>query len=348
MANTRISDLSAGGVFIGTDIFPVVETVAVGPVKKTGSQLQEFVEDTVGTGLLDSSTIDFTYDDVAGTFTAIVKNNSIGSAQIDETDDAAIRSELALTETLSADRTYFVNDTTGNDTNDGLSSGAPFKTVQKGIDIAAGLNLAGFTVTISVADDTYNEDLVFKTQPTGVVSLQGNTTTPANCVVNASALTVFASGIIGSYVMQGFEVIAPSTGQNFTILDCTITFRFGNMVFNGAQRHINMRGPNTFLEVIGNYEMKGNANWHILASNRATLNSGIFTVTVTGTPAFAVAFVATSRNASVLYSAVTFSGAATGKRYSGVIASLIDSGAGGANFFPGDAAGTVDASSVYN
>ena len=40
MANTRISSLAAGAAVTGTDLFPVVQTVGVGPVKITATQLK--------------------------------------------------------------------------------------------------------------------------------------------------------------------------------------------------------------------------------------------------------------------------------------------------------------------
>ena len=42
MANTRISSLTAGSAIAGTDLFPDVQTVGVGPVKVTATQLATF------------------------------------------------------------------------------------------------------------------------------------------------------------------------------------------------------------------------------------------------------------------------------------------------------------------
>jgi len=69
MANTRVSDLSAGGAFASTDIMYVVETTGVGGVKKTGTQLAEYVRDTVGALVVAGSNIGVVYDDGADTLT---------------------------------------------------------------------------------------------------------------------------------------------------------------------------------------------------------------------------------------------------------------------------------------
>lgn len=42
MANTRISDLAAGAAVSGTDLFPDVQTVGVGPVKVTAAQIKTY------------------------------------------------------------------------------------------------------------------------------------------------------------------------------------------------------------------------------------------------------------------------------------------------------------------
>jgi hypothetical protein len=69
MANTRVSDLSAGSAVAGTDIIYVVETAGVGGVKKTLTQVQEFVEDELNGAFIGGTNITVTYSDVAGTFT---------------------------------------------------------------------------------------------------------------------------------------------------------------------------------------------------------------------------------------------------------------------------------------
>jgi hypothetical protein len=69
MANTRISDLSAGGAIISTDIFPSVETAGVGPVTKTGAQLAEYARDVIAAFAVAGSNIGIVHDDVNDTLT---------------------------------------------------------------------------------------------------------------------------------------------------------------------------------------------------------------------------------------------------------------------------------------
>lgn len=69
MANSRLSDLSAGGAFADTDILYVVETTGVGGVKKTLTQLKEWTQDVMAAAFVSGANILITYNDGAGTFT---------------------------------------------------------------------------------------------------------------------------------------------------------------------------------------------------------------------------------------------------------------------------------------
>lgn len=95
-------------------------------------------------------------------------------------------------EVLTANRTYYVR-TDGNDGNSGLAntSGSAFLTVQKAIDIVAALDIGVFNVTIQVADGTYTGSVVVNGPwlGSGVVTVQGNLTTPANVLFNTGANT---------------------------------------------------------------------------------------------------------------------------------------------------------------
>ena len=70
------------------------------------------------------------------------------------------------------------------------------------------------------------------------------------------------------------------------------------------------------------------------------------TATLTGTPAF-TAF-ANINNGSLLYAtAVTYSGAATGTRYSVVNNAVANTNGGGASYFPGSVAGATSTGGQY-
>jgi hypothetical protein len=84
---------------------------------------------------------------------------------------------------------------------------------------------------------------------------------------------------------------------------------------------------------------------HIDAGDKATVDiSGpnpAITVTITGTPAFSSQFVGASFDAMAKTQSVTFSGSATGKRYSAAQTAMVYTGTGNASYLPGNSAGTV-------
>jgi len=63
------------------------------------------------------------------------------------------------------------------------------------------------------------------------------------------------------------------------------------------------------------------------------------TRTLTGTPAFATAFANSTTLGELFFTNITYSGAATGTRYAVAASALINTNGGGANYFPGNAAG---------
>lgn len=73
---------------------PTLKAHTTGTLIPLGGLSTEAAQDIVGAMALDSATIDFTYDDGAGTLTAIVKPGSIGTAQLDF--DPATQAELDI------------------------------------------------------------------------------------------------------------------------------------------------------------------------------------------------------------------------------------------------------------
>ena len=146
-------------------------------------------------------------------------------------------------EVLTGNRTYYVR-SDGSDSNTGLvdSAGGAFLTIQKGINVASGLDLAGFTITIQVADGTYTGSIsVDKPFIGGNVFLIGNTTTPANCIISHSAYGAFSiSGGGVALSVGGFKVqnsAASSLGQGILISNGAQVTISGNMDFGACTRY---------------------------------------------------------------------------------------------------------------
>ena len=105
-------------------------------------------------------------------------------------------------------------------------------TIQKAIDVVAALDLSIYDVAIRVADGTYTAAATVKAPwvGSGAVTLTGNTTTPANCIITVAAgwLTVKNGAVLN---VGGFDVSCsagnPITATDFGTINITGKMRYG-------------------------------------------------------------------------------------------------------------------------
>ena len=107
--------------------------------------------------------------------------------------------------------TFYVNTAFGLDTNTGLTSLVPFKTINACINaIYHGWDFNGYTCTISIANGTYNEGNALTGLPLGcsAVNFVGNVDAPSYVIINATNSNCFyvAGGFIGS--ISGVTLVA--------------------------------------------------------------------------------------------------------------------------------------------
>jgi hypothetical protein len=252
---------------------------------------------------------------------------------------------------LTANITYYVR-VDGSDSNTGLvdSAGGAFLTIQKAINVLNTLDGGGFAATIQVRTGTFTGAVRFGTPFIGFssVQLQGDATTPANVllsVANANAITVDNGTVV---FIRGFKITTTgSAGYAIETFNQSIANINGNMEYGACiQGHL-FAFTNSTINVSVGYTISGGSpgGFHLAAPNAVVNNSLIaFTVTLTGTPAFAV-FAYADRLGLVNWGNVTFSGAATGVRYQAGGNGVIFTNGGGANYFPGNAPGIIPAGS---
>ncbi len=248
-------------------------------------------------------------------------------------------------ELLTANRDYFVR-TDGSDSNNGLANtaGGAFLTTQKAIDvIKATIDLGGFIVTIKHAAGTYTNTTSVQGPfvGAGAVTLEGDTTTPSNVLISttsADCLTVTSGAAIN---IKGFKLATTTSGNGLSAstngrISINGKMDFGAVVtahmFAGTGAQINTGAQN--------YDITGGAAFHYLAQSGGQITDVANTITLTGTPAFSVAFAFADTAAFLSTFSQTFSGSATGTRYSISTGGVINTNGGGANYFPGNAAGS--------
>lgn len=258
-------------------------------------------------------------------------------------------------QTLTTNRTYYVR-TDGSDSNNGLAntSGGAFLTLQKAWDVASTLDLSTYNLTISVADDggsPYTAGINFNKMPLGgaAINITGNATTPDSCEIAASG-DVFAVNmpITTPLTISGFYV-SSSTGNGVRQVAVGQLFlgamKYGSVHSSGA--HIRGEVPGSKIRCLSNYEISGGGGRHVFVTEEGFIRMTGLTVTLTGTPAFVTNFASASQNSYLQISGNTYSGSATGARYSSVSAATIDTAGGGATYLPGDSAGSTATGGQY-
>ena len=255
--------------------------------------------------------------------------------------------------TLKANTTFYVS-TTGNDSNNGLAVGTPWATLQHAYNtIQNTYDLNGFTVTLQLANGTYNQTLILS----GPLIGQG---TPGNFVINGNAtptLVVVNGGLTqaiqanfgGSCVVQNMQV----QGLVGLSADGPNTFvNFKNIVFGVCTTAHIYSLNQAYIQCIGNYSIAGNAPIHANVGNLAYLDlsngSAGVTITVGGGLTFSLAFAYSQNNAVLFTPNTTFStNVATGVRYNVIKNATIDTGGAAATYFPGNASGTFATNGIY-
>lgn len=255
---------------------------------------------------------------------------------------------IGLREQLTANRTYYVR-TDGSDSNDGLSnsSGGAFLTVQKAIDVACALDLSIYSVTIQIGAGTYTSPIAGKSYVgAGPIYIKGDETTPSNVLFNITSGTssvMTFDGVIGLYILSGFK-FQSSVLHGIAVSNSYVQAHHIEVgACNGVQLAANFGG---LLRVTSDYTISGGGSVHLNTSRGGVISAPYVAVTVTGTPNFSAAF-CLANEFSFIRAPGSFTGAATGVRYSASGNAVIATGGGGASFFPGDSAGSTATGGQY-
>lgn len=255
-----------------------------------------------------------------------------------------------IRERLTANRTYYIR-SDGSNSNDGLAdtAGGAFLTIQKFIDtIARTIDLGGFNVTGQVRTGTFAAGTVSGPWVgVGTVTLTGDTATPANVVINSGGFIVTNGGYL---TLSGFKTSDASQSHITAAADSVVNFSAWEFGLCTSGKHIN---ADTGAKILGSlasaYTISGNAQSHIRCQGEAYVNIFGGTATLSGTPAFSQGFVVALQGGEVFIDTVTWSGSATGARFSVASEGIIDTVGTklGLNALPGNAVGTISIGGSY-
>jgi len=250
---------------------------------------------------------------------------------------------------LSADRTYYVNPTTGSDTYSGLSSGSAFATIQKAMNVVGTLDIGLYNVTIQLADGTYAENVVAKPcVGAGTITLKGNSVTPANVNIAKSTGTLIqVSYCPQNWVIRDLKLSGSIVGSTTGIIVSGGNTQVGiaNIVFNGNFIDINAAVGGQ-VNVIGDYSITAGMNCHWLAGTSAVINASNKAISISGSPAIGSVFVLCQMLGVINTYNCTF-GYMTGTRYIVTTNGIIWTNGGGAAYFAGTVAGSTGTGGQY-
>ncbi len=293
---------------------------------------EEFCSILTAAGMTRSKT---SYNQVLTAITSLVRSGYQGATRV----------------RLTANTNFYVNASTGNDSNNGLTSGTAWATLQNAYDVVRkNYDLSGFVATINVASGTY-----------AALNAQGpcvGTTAPASVIFSGSGATVststgsacFSAQTGAQYSVSGFTVVCSTNGGSgiAAVGGGSILSLGASMVFGACSgSHMLASGGGQILGT-ANYSITGSAGAHMNAANGGAVSVGSsLSVTLTGTPTFSTAFALATGLSQINSGGNTYTGSANGTRYNVASNAMVNTASGGSSYFPGGAAGITGTGGIY-
>lgn len=247
---------------------------------------------------------------------------------------------------LQQNRTYYVSPT-GNDSNDGSCSGQPFQTIQKTVDVASVVFNMGYNITIQLANGTYTTTTILKRyNGPGVITIQGNSTYRDSVLISTNGYGFYSENRGVKWIIKDLKVQTSGSTDNASIFADGGFIELQSVYFGACAGDQIRSERGGRIRVSGNYTISGGGLRHILLRYGGVIEMQSLTVTLVGTPSF-TEFVKAEVAFGTFYNLV-FTGSATGSRYRAELNGVINTFGGGANYFPGNAAGTTATGGQYN
>ena len=249
--------------------------------------------------------------------------------------------------------TYYVNAATGNDSNNGLTAGTSWKTLEYAMGYVASLRwkmLTGYAV-ISLADGNYsttsslNGDSLPSTVGYDEIQITSTSGIAANVHINVNGALVMNFGstwLFYKVTLDNMGFTAVYNGGIMNIDGCICNVAAGATHFARA----NQGGHFWLKDNI--YNLPASMQYFVYAYARGWMTiRGTHTFNLN--TAFSVAFLNAENDAFYLAAGVTYNGAGviTGTRYRLLGLSRVYTNNAGASALPGNAAGSIESNSIY-
>ena len=257
---------------------------------------------------------------------------------------------------LTADTTFYVDPSTGDDSNDGLTPGAAFLTINGALSaISTGYHLNGNRVIIQLADGTYTEEVLSTPMIGGSerfltahVTIQGNVANPENVVIVGRFTFVSPNTI---YEVQDLEIqnnaipaieIFETTAYAKGTINIITSGGTGNRSVLTCARNATFYGGAT-------YNLTGTQTFFLFVQEAYAAISGA-TININDSQT-RFNFVDADTNGEVFANALTVNNPGNwngGKKFEVTRYSYVYTGTNDLNYLPGLNAGTYDRTSAYD
>ncbi len=266
---------------------------------------------------------------------------------------------MAVINFLTEPATLYVNAATGSDETDGKLPTTAFKTIGRAVQaVRSTYVLLGYTVTISIADGTYGEQVTVSGISGGTVAFQGSADVLWTAPAGGICLHV-ADGCI--VTVSGCTFGGPDAEVGMMVSDCSVLSLLGGHVFTRMASYSLLAQRNAILQIWGNYTVAGWSDaaqqMHLGIFDGAMLRLGTLTCTLQGPrfDYFLVAWRGGIINAGgetvVNFNGPLYGGGSGTRKYELALGSVCQANGkvwwNGAAGFPGGVAGTVATGGVY-
>ncbi len=249
---------------------------------------------------------------------------------------------LGIRQVMTGTTTYFVSNA-GSDVNNGKTVGSPFLTIQHALDVVAFLDNAKY-VTIQCATGTYAPATVSYAFLGGVPTLQGDPTTPSNCVISGGTSTCLTVSGSGSRLnVLGFKLTnagGPNTSDGLYALDGGSIVVTGNMNYGSITGGHMVAENFASIKVLAGYTVSGGGLLHWGALTEGIIDVSGRAITLSGTPAFTIFTVGTLVG-MLRVGANAYTGTATGQQFLIIGNSVLSLLGGSPASLPGSSPGGV-------
>ena len=261
---------------------------------------------------------------------------------------------LSPVSALRAAMDYYVNFGSGADTNDGLSTQTPFKTIRKGIAMALSFNQNGFDVNIRCADGISADSATYcpPLNGSGFINIYGNVSNPDACRINSSAGSCFVVGG-PNYRISGFALAASHVVSGDAT--CCVWAASGSVYcyalnFTGAYNGM-MTASGGRLIAVGPFHVSGVAA-HFMGTDSGMCGSqepGYPTVTFDSATQFTQGFAVAGRGGvtTALFTALPGFANVVGPKFLASGNGVIYSGGASLSALPGNSAGVLLSGGQY-